>query len=147
MNAISKLTASWESCQKLVTVGIEPRAFFWHTRDEHEQSTPEKPRFVWDVWEFEGVVNYKYGQIVPAWTMEELEVMMGPYMPKPVMPTKDLRDTYTNPYEWIYFDSLHLYNWTKGSQAAADMLLEGLKQNLVTVAQANERYTNFYLKP
>lgn len=147
MNAIAQITASKDICQTLVKLGITPRAFFWHLKEGDK----------WDVWELEEPV-YTEGESVPAWTKEELDIMLGGDHGVPILPetrytkveVKDEKTVYR--YQYIFYDIKKMYAWERvgktfinpGAQASATILQMALGDNWFTPEEANDRYNQFF---
>ena len=161
MNAISQITASRDVCETLVKLGITSQAFFYHSK-EVQKRKGESDIITWDVWEFEsGCQAYKPDEVVPAWTKQELDVMLGGDIPKPDLPElkntkvvttgfgKDQKTVFV--YEYVYYTIKTMMTWGKtsiihnpGPYASAKILLMALQYEWTTAAAANERYNAIF---
>jgi hypothetical protein len=146
MNAIAQITASTGDCDVLVDQGITPRAFFWHLKEGQ----------IWDVWEMEDPV-YKKNHCVPAWTKEELDVMLGGDVGHPILPEKintkveTVEKKVVYAYEYVFWDikSMYTFKPTKtrinpGAHASATILKRALAEGWITADEANDRYNQFF---
>lgn len=147
MNPLTQITAGHSVCATLVKLGITPKAFFWNIKEAD----------AWDVWELEAQPPFIDGDTVPAWTMQELNVMLGGDIPKPDLPeTANLKVRTEGDapnkktvfiYEYHYYMPKSMLTWQKtivkpnpGPEASAHVLLEALKNEWTTVEKCNERY-------
>lgn len=163
MNAIAQITASRDICQTLVKLGIEPKAFFWHLKELTPNKDPEKSDIItWDVWELNKPV-YEENECIPAWTKQELDLLIGGDVMKPdLLPmnnvkvgTKKVGDDNKTVYiyQYAWFDQKGMSTWERtfqvinpGPTASAQTLLTALQKGWVTPEMANDRYSQF-LKP
>lgn len=151
--SFEQITANPKVCQELVDLGIKPRAFLWHISDLHPTKlTPSGDKMlVWETFELE---NPKFipGGVVPAWTMEELNVMIGGDDPKPdLAPESDVivrTDTATKTtyfdYTFGIFELSTVRIWKRGSQASAEILADLLKRGIIKPEKVNSRYDFFF---
>jgi hypothetical protein len=138
---INQLTATPHQCQKLIKLGITaPSAVFWHAHEEdgtQPNNDDGSPAMRW------GTAMYLQPKIsetmVPAWTKEELDLMIGPDWPKPdIWETKAITGA-TDPltYPIAYPDKMVVFK--TGSQASADALLTLLEKGKVDPVEASQR--------
>lgn len=138
---IEQLTATAEQCRQLIQAGITaPSAVFWHhleedpTQPNNEDGTPATK------WTTAIYLQPKITDtMVPAWTKEELDLMIGPDWPKPdIWETKDVTGS-TDPltYPVHYPDKMWIFK--TGSQASADVLLTLIRKDKVNPREASDR--------
>lgn len=138
---IEQLTATADQCRRLIDAGITaPSAVFWHhleedgTQPNNEDGTPVM------VWRTAMYLQPRITEtMVPAWTKEELDVMIGPDWPKPdIWDTKDVTGA-TDPltYPIAYPDRMVVFK--TGSQASADALLTLIAKDKVNPKEASDR--------
>jgi hypothetical protein len=148
MNPLAQITASTQTCDELVGLGITPKAFFWHLKENN----------LWDVWEMEKPPAYRKNECVPAWTMEELAVLLGGDVPAPRLPEMknvkvekvgDKKTAYV--YEYVFYDIASMRSWRKnfrcqnpGAQSTAEILKIAIQKKWVDVDQCNDRYSQFF---
>ncbi len=151
MNPISQITASNQICDELVFLGVKPRAFFWNLKEND----------IWDVWEVEEQPEYKKNETVPAWTKEELDVMIGgdivcPRLPEQinvkVISARHNEEKVTKySYEYIFFEPKTMFSWqpsqklfNPGATASAYVLKKAIQQGWIDIELVNERYNQFF---
>lgn len=78
MNKLEQLTASRELCDQLVDLGVEEIAIFWHDRTANRNGNMTE----WEVKMLDYPIPF-HENCIPAWTKQELDVMIGPNFPKP----------------------------------------------------------------
>lgn len=129
MQGLEKLTAPRNLCLDLVQLRVKPNAHFWHYFDGEG----------WDVVMLKNPV-FDPEKIIPAWTKEELDFMVGNEWPKP-----DLMGTYRQPEGFeldvycIYFPDKML-QYKTGSEASADGLKWLLVNGKLDVKKLNDRF-------
>lgn len=135
---LKKIVCSREVSAKLVALGITQAAVF-HWTDvlkediEFFESTEEK-------WEPGLVFGVEERKALPAWTYEELRIMIGIHYPG-----ADLPMPRPNPMpgeqQRFYIYLLHeAKNWESGAEANANYLLYLLESKLLAPADANNNY-------
>lgn len=138
---IEQLTATPAQCRRLIEMGITaPAAVFWHhleedtTQPNNEDGTPAMK------WTTAMYLQPKISDtMVPAWTKEELDLMIGPEWPKPdIWDPKDATGA-TDPltYPIAYPDKMMVFK--TGSQASADALLTLIAKDKVNPKEASDR--------
>lgn len=138
---IGQITATPEQCRRLIAAGITaPAAVFWHNMEEdHSQpsNADGSPFMRWDTAMF--LQPKISATMVPAWTKEELDLMIGPGWPKPdIWELKDVTGA-TDPltYPIHYPDRMVVFK--TGAQASADALLTLIEKGKVDPKEASER--------
>lgn len=83
---------------------------------------------------------------LPAWTKEELDAMIGPEFPKPDLwrPDKLGKEQDPESYPVYYADKMRIFK--RGAEASADALIFLLQNKHVRAYDANQRYTDLFLK-
>lgn len=138
---IEQLTATAEQCRRLIDAGITaPSAVFWHCLEEdtiQPNDTTGEPVKRWTTAMY---LKPKISDtMVPAWTKEELDLMIGPDWLKPdIWDTKDVTGA-TDPltYPIAYPDRMVVFK--TGSQASADVLLTLIAKDKVNPKEASDR--------
>jgi hypothetical protein len=132
---ISQLTASPAQAKILQNLGINVPAFLLHYKT---QSLPE----VWVISFF----RQNTEQTLPAWTKEEIDAMIGPEFSKPDLwkPDKLGKEQDPESYPVYYPDKMRIFK--KGAEASADALIFLLQNKHVRAYDANQRYTDLFLK-
>lgn len=145
MNRLEILTASPETCEKLVNLGIEPVSIIWHLFEENEDKEDKIILGAWDTCilnEPVYVPEYK----VPAWTKAELDVMLGPSMQKPDLFSREQigQSKTINSETYPVFFPEKMRSFVNGAEASAVALIWLLEKNLVKVDDANFRYKKVF---
>lgn len=85
-------------------------------------------------------------ETLPAWTKEELDAMIGPEFSKPDFwkPEKLGKEQDPESYPVYYPDKMRIFK--KGAEASADALIFLLQNKHVRAYDANQRYTDLFLK-
>ena len=138
---IHLLTATPEQCRRLIAAGITaPAAVFWHCLEEDTTKPNNADGSPMMHWTTAMYLTPKISDtMVPAWTKEELDLMIGPGWPKPdIWETKDITGA-TDPltYPIHYPDRLVVFK--TGAQASADALLTLIEKEKVDPKEASER--------
>lgn len=149
--SLQQITASPKTCQELVDLGIKTRSFFWHVNDFVVEKGEKKLK--WDTYEVENP-KYKKDGVVPAWTMEELLVMIGGDHDKPDLAPMSHTAVKNDPlnkkpyYDYMFgiFGLTSAKTWKRGAQAAAEILSDLLKRGMVNPGVVNDRY-DYFFKP
>lgn len=132
----SLFVCSPQQAQQLITLGILPAGFFCY---ELKSFTPA-----------EGAPEYEFAgeyfdqhEPIPAWTLEELNVLIGGYFSKPDMPDAEEWTANRNMLHYILYFPDSLKSFLNGAQASAAFLIFLLQNDHITAAQANERLEAF----
>lgn len=131
---LERLTASRELCEQLVAAGVIPWATFWHLKEDEG--------FVVG-WTGTGD-EYAAGESIPAWTKEELDVMLGPNVNLPQLPEPQFMGRLGNPLFHTWFGSNNRIDCEKGSDCSARVLLYALKEKGITVEEVNKRFLDVF---
>lgn len=177
---IRLLTAKKEICEALVNMGISPSSIFWHVKEFNEDWQPGQPdekKFYWTITKLEGEeAEFVENEIIPAWTFEELYLMLGGDIDKPDLlpqsnvPVRSVRND-DKKGNYIYYDYMYyvldvlsaktypkgLGEYSQGAQACAEILrtelfkIQKLKatdesEAALKLAIINERYKFFFNK-
>jgi hypothetical protein len=132
---LAQLTANPGQCKILQSLGIKAPAFLLHYKI---QSLPE-------LWKTAPTMPGAEG-VLPAWTKEELDAMIGPEFSKPDLwkPDKVGKEQDPESYPVYYPDKMRIFK--KGAEASADALIFLLQNKHVRAYDANQRYTDLFLK-
>lgn len=150
---MKQIVANPETCQEIVDQGITPTAFLWHVRsvDVKKVTSGNPDGYYYEVFEIEEP-NYIKGVVIPAWTMEELNVMIGgdfakpdlmPMDKTPVLNDKKEKQPYFD-YKFGIFQLSGAKTWPRGSQASALILSDLLKRSELKPKIVNQRYSYFF---
>ena len=128
-----------EQVTELMGLGILPVSFFcFEFVPFEEQQTDENN----GQYEFAG--EYIDQQpVIPAWTLEELNIMIGGDFAKPDMYGKDDWTENTNMLHYVVYGPKSAKRFSSGAQAAAEVLIFLLKNKHITAAAVNERMLAF----
>lgn len=152
--SLKQITAAPEVCQQLVDLGITPKAFFWHLLEPHPEFEEDENgaiKMVWDTFQLDGP-EYERNIVVPAWTMEELNVMLGGDYEKPDLAPQQYVQVKSEPvnkrtyfeYKFGIFDLKGAKIWRSGAQGSAELLADALKRSQLKIDIVNERYSYFF---
>lgn len=140
MRNIQDLTCTPSQSEQLVKLGIEPEAYFWHERIRLGYGIKE----IADKWETAQWRTPDPLRLLPAWTKEELDAMIGPERQKPDLYRPHLVTIHTNPNLYpVYFPN-KLIEFNRGAQASAEALIYLLQKEVVIAADANTRYSGVF---
>lgn len=137
---ISQLTASPAQCKILQSLGIKVPSFLYHVKLNETGGE-------WQAGEYpEEHINRNSAWYCPAWTKEELDAMIGPEFSKPDFwkPDKVGKEQDPESYPVYYPDKMRIFK--KGAEASADALIFLLQNKHVHAYDANQRYTDLFLK-
>lgn len=127
---ISKLVCSAEQTEALLRSGIALRCGLCYSKEE-------------DGYLFAGEYIGE-PDCIPAWTYEELCVMIGGELAKPdMLGIKDFTPL-GNLLQFRFYLLEKCFDYTSGAKAAAHMLIYMLENKIVTAGEVNERYLKFY---
>jgi len=150
MNRLEQLTANPDKCDELVALGIIPKAIIWWLREIDQEAIDKAAKagkpldytpMHWDACLLEDPMHIS-GSCIPAWTKAELDVMIGPELPKPDLYTAEklgnsrVQDAETYP---IFFPT-KLEVYTNGAQASAVALKWLIENKIIDVDGCNHRY-------
>lgn len=144
MSNLSKITASREICNKLVEQGIYEEAILWHSRTIREG----KELTDWSVMPLTDPIPHPEC-CIPAWTKDELDVMIGPNFSKPqisldrFMGEGELARKMDRLIFSIYTAKSQLI-FLNGAEASARALLELIEGGLMGPETCMERYFKFF---
>jgi hypothetical protein len=132
---IVQLTANPGQAKILQSLGVSVPSFLLHFKVGNEWLTMETPTESMDP---DGTL--------PAWTKEELDAMIGPEFPKPDLwrPDKLGKEQDPESYPVYYADKMRIFK--RGAEASADALIFLLQNKHVRAYDANQRYTDLFLK-
>lgn len=137
---IEKLVISQPLSERLVTLGVQrlEAAFYWVNDFDFDLSDKE-PIKSWQLGEFDPY-DYEEGEVFPAWTSEEIRVMIGWFFngcdmrnhrPKP-MPGEHLQ--FVN----YYANTMKVFE--SSAEGNGEWLAYLISEEQVKAAEANERY-------
>jgi hypothetical protein len=141
----SKLTITPSQALQLQALGIDAPAVLYHFTDQDLLTTPAP---IWEIMTQEYVLTFKNmaapHTMVPAWTKEEVDVMIGPKFTKPDLYEPGMVGRATNPYRFPVFFPDKLVDFESGAQASAEFLIFLLKMNKINPIHAVDRYKRVY---
>lgn len=126
-----KIICASELVIELLKLGITPASHYCYEKGDEGG------------WEFAG--EY-VGQddVIPAWTLEELQIYMGGEFAKPDLLSKaEWTRSTVNMLQYRTFFPDKMKTYPNGANAAADCLQYMLSNDIITVAEANERMEHF----
>ena len=137
---LKMLVVSQPLAERLVALGIKRLAAFHWFKDfdfEGDLETKE-PKKVWQLGE---VDDYVEGETLPAWTMEELRIMIGWHFNG-----SDLRDHRPKPmpreeFQFVNYYSTSMKSYESGAEANGEWLEYLINKGSLKVEEINERYT------
>lgn len=145
MNHLSKITASREAVESLIKYGIIPQGGdLWHCNSAEG----------WELCELEDG-EYSPGFCLPAWSKEEIDVMIGgefnmlanvrarARIHTAELPPGMNHDEYWPGYFVVYYPEKEI-TYSKGADAAAGMLEYLLTTGMVKPGACNMRYQAVY---
>lgn len=127
----STIVCTPEQAQQIISLGIVPASVFcyeWLVGD-----LPEEAR-----WEFSGEYMGQPG-CIPAWSLEELFVLIGPEFIKPDLMGPNEWTPTKNMMQWPMFTPKKRKDFPSGAQAAAEFLEYLLSSKIVTADECNAR--------
>lgn len=148
MQKMEQLTASREQCDKLVELGVEPKAYLWHTVEDDDPQPNDKEGNPILKYEVCLLMNPQprrgiYGTL-PAWTKAELDVMIGPDWGKPDFIEKSQIGKAGNPNEYAVYYPEKMKTFKNGADASADALIYLIEKRVLKIEDINERYKIFF---
>jgi hypothetical protein len=137
---LEQITANRQSCERLVLLGIEPKAFFWHSL---ELVNPNQDSKEWIVAQFRKPVPGP--EMVPAWTFQEICALIGPRWEKPDLykPEMVSKATVAESYPVFFPDKAKVFR--NAADAAAEALIFLMEKGQVTAKDANYRYAKLFM--
>lgn len=137
---IAKLTANPGQCKILQSLGIKAPSFLYHVKlDEAGEQ--------WQAGQYpEDHINRNPTWYCPAWTKEELDAMIGPEFSKPDLWKNDQVGKEQDPESYPVYYPTKMKLFKKGAEASADALIYLLQMKAVRAYDANQRYTDLFLK-
>lgn len=135
---LAKLTANPAQCKILQSLGVKAPAFLCHFK---MGENPDLQNWIVGPTRSEAAF-----ETLPAWTKEELDAMIGPEYSKPDLwkPDKLSKGQDPETYPVYYPDKMKVFK--KGAEASADALIFLLQNKHVHAYDANQRYTDLFLK-
>lgn len=167
MKHLSTITVSIELVQQLISLGITPQGLsLWHinepemteVKNEEGEVTGSEAIDKWNVQCLpDDECEFAPGICVPAWTKEEIEIMLGFGFAKPDVrePSKirsselpDGKEAIQNyiPVYWVNYFPEKEVKYPKGADASADLLCYLLRNGGINPWICNRRYFEFYKK-
>lgn len=136
------LVCTAEQSQQLIGLGIIPAGAFCYEYRVDDYSDDDGER---GFYEYAGEYTGQPG-VIPAWTYEELCVMIGGEYAKPdILSINDFTPN-LDLMQYVLYMSNARYHFANGARAAAAMLEYGLINKKLTADECNERYDKFYSK-
>jgi len=124
MNLLEKIVCTPEQAQKLLNLGIQHgSALSFNYKNETEYLI--------------GPPHPKATKVLPAWTKHELEVMLGPAMPKPDF-------EYKKPFHYKLVTKKWQKFYANGAVAAADALIYLIEEQILQAQYVTE-FRQFHL--
>lgn len=135
---LSRIVCSRDFSLKLIEAGIYPWAHLWHykTNISMEDSWNVVPKL-------EGY-DFTPGIFIPAWTKEELDVMLGPDVRLPQLPQKVYVNSLQDPNAHSWFGASMRIDYEKGADCSAAVVLRGLEEKAFTPEEVNKRYSEVF---
>lgn len=133
------LVISQPLAQRLVALGLHRAAAFHWCNDIDFDADPDKMVKVWDI-SNEDVEAYEEGDCLPAWTLEELRIMIGWHFNG-----SDLRDHRPKPmpreeFQFVNYYSTSMKSYENGAEANGEWLEYLINKGSLKVEEINERY-------
>lgn len=143
MKNLSQITCGPEQAKELVELGITPVAFMWNGFEPAEKQVEGEPtRMAWAVAVYRKPVFSD--ELVPAWTKQELDAMIGPDIEKPDLFKKDQITKATLPETYPLMLPDKMLTFTNGARASAAALTYLLKVKYIDPVKVNERYLKMF---
>lgn len=142
---LNQITAKPESCKQLYLRGIEVPAFFWHVKEDDKTKEPDasgKYPQKDAVYQFKTPVPGP--DMIPAWTKEELDVMIGPDLPKPDLYSETLKSKATDPESYPVLLPGKMLVFKSGATASAEALIFLIDNDHVKVEDAIARHKKLF---
>lgn len=141
---LERITTSRNLCEELVKREVIPWAVLWHLlTDGEEQDLAE-----WLVGSMfiptDGGGEYKAGECIPAWTKEELDVMLGGEVKIPQLPRKTELSRFQNPNLHTGHTLSTRLDYEKGSDCSAALLIRLIDDKSLKVAEINKRFMDVF---
>lgn len=130
---LERITASVRLCKEIVAAGIDLPAALWHYKNG---VNPEH-------WYTDKAGNVAY-ESVPAWTKEELDVMIGNDFAKPDLSQDMFAGRAHDPRKYHVFLPDKMLIVEKGADASAEFLLYLLKMNKLNPVDVVKRFKEIY---
>lgn len=127
---LAMITASRELCEKLVEEGLRPNAFFWHYQDGE----------TWKIAQFKTPDTFN---MVPAWTKQELDFMIGNDLPKPDLFDRE-KASKQDLDQYPLFTPTKQYTFKNGADASAQALLLLISLQMIDPIKASERHDKHF---
>lgn len=135
-----KLVCSSSQTKQLMELGIFPVCVFCY---ELEGDGPEAGNEATFGWVFGG--EYVGQEIcIPAWTKEEIGILIGGNFPKPDMYSDQEWQRQLNMIHYPVYMPNKMKAFANGAQAYAEWLIFLLKEKKVTAEDCNQRLEAFY---
>jgi len=150
MDPLTKITTSKDIAAKIIEFGIQPRAVLWHLKGDKD---------IWEIAPWDPLTEYDPDSSVPAWTKEELDVLLGGDVTAPALPQSQYARVANPPgdaapfriWEYHFYELTKMQRWERtatmvnpGSMASGWVLLYALENNWILPADANERYGQIF---
>lgn len=148
MQNLEYLTASRLFCERLFKMGVGPHAFFYHTVEDDHTMPEDKEGNPILKYEVCMLLNPKpksgiYGTI-PAWTKQEIDVMIGPGWPKPDVIESDKIGKFGDPKVYVVYMLNRMETFKNGADASAFVLLHLLENEVISISEINNRHNDFF---
>lgn len=135
-----KLVCSSLQAQQLIQLGILPVCVFCY---ELEGDGPEAGSEATFCWQFAGEYMGQ-DDCLPAWTKEEIAILIGGNFPKPDMYSDQEWQRQLNMIHYPVYMPNKMKAFTNGAQAYAEWLIFLLNAKKVTAEDCNKRLEAFY---
>ncbi len=141
----SLIVCTAEQSQALIGLGILPASVFCYEWILDEEVKPP-PHLLAHHWSFAGEYMGQ-DNVLPAWCMEELHVLIGGDFVKPdLFAKREWTSPAINMMQWAMFLPKKRKNFFSGAEASAAFLEFLLRSKEITAAEANARLDAFITK-
>lgn len=134
-NIISRLVCAREFSELLIASGVIPWAHMWHIWDGEQ----------WTIDAAVGGEEYEKGVLVPAYTKEELDVMLGPDMHVPTVPHPRTMGRLQDPTTHVWFGPAVRFDFARGADCTARVLVYWIHEmKAMKAADVNRRFIDVF---
>lgn len=141
---LQQLTCTPQQSKELLVLGIDTKAFFWHrlTESANPPGHPLHQPAKWEVAQFKSpAVSDK---MLPAWTKEELDLMIGNNWPKPDIYPARMVSKCTDPLSYPVTFPQVMKEYKRGAEASAAVLIYLLEKEEIDPVKAVENYNKVF---
>lgn len=130
-----KFVAAREFCERLQKLGVVPISFFHHFKND----SVEKGEF-WDV----GRILNPLPQSIPAYSVAELDMMLGNRWERPRLPRVNEISRATDPLSYVYYYPTRMTTFANMADAYADLVVNLIEESQLRVEEVNIRLTRIF---